>query len=189
MVLGGLGTVSSLVARWLALSAPPGRGTHLVLVGRSGRYTSTTDPQAPHEDRNHSAAFAIALARGDVACAEDARLHWCGGLCGGTRPSGLGPMSGVVHAGGVLRDATVLNQTAHSAREVFAPKLGVAHAAGWAADALPLQQLVAFSSVAGVLGPAGQANYAGANAGLDAWAQGRQARGTAGVSAQWGKKP
>ena len=78
-------------------------------------------------------------------------------------------MSGVVHAGGVLRDATVLNQTAHTAREVFAPKLGVVvgGAAEWGADALPLQQLVAFSSVAALLGPRGQASYAAANAALD----------------------
>eukprot|EP00959_Pyramimonas_sp_CCMP1952_P011577 242965-Pyramimonas_sp.AAC.1 len=113
MVLGGLGTVGSLVARWLALSAPPGSpGAHLVLVGRSGRYATTADPRAaPHADRaSLSAAVAlIELARGDVACAEDARLH-CrgGGRLREARPEyrGSGPMSGVVHAGGVLRDAT-----------------------------------------------------------------------------------
>ena len=61
------------------------------------------------------------LARGDGALAEEG-----GALC---LPAGL---AGVMHAGGVLRDATVGNQSAGRARAVFAPKVaGLARLAGW----------------------------------------------------------
>ena len=67
-----------------------------------------------------------------------------------------------------MQDATLPNQNASSMRAVFAPKV---HGAAKITPDLarePVNQLALFSSVAGVLGSSGQANYAAANASLDA---------------------
>ena len=49
-------------------------------------------------------------------------------VAGAVRAAGDGfqPLTGVVHAGGVLEDAALRNQTAARVRHVFAPKLGAA---------------------------------------------------------------
>ena len=79
-------------------------------------------------------------------------------------------MQGILLAGGVLRDATLAKQTAGSVRAVFAPKVSGARAAVAAAHGAPLEAMKLFSSVAASLGSGGQANYAAANAVLDATA-------------------
>ena len=55
-----------------------------------------------------------------------------------------------------------------------------------AAGAAPLATVSIFSSTSALLGPAGQANYAAANAALGAWADGQHAAGVAAMSVMWG---
>ncbi len=81
-----------------------------------------------------------------------------------------------VPSGGLLRDGALGRQTATAAREVLAPKLAGALALGAAAAALPLAGSCLFSSVAALLGNAGQANYAAANGALDAVAASERAK-------------
>lgn len=72
----------------------------------------------------------------------------------------------------VLRrqDASLGKQGARHVREVFAPKASGAGQLAECATAWPVAASVLFSSVAGLLGSGGQANYAAANAVIDAWA-------------------
>ena len=95
-------------------------------------------------------------------------------------------LSGVWHAAGVLADGMLPKQSAQTLARVYGPK---AHG-GWllqlAVAADPLHNSVLFSSVAALLGGAGQANYCAANASLDALASHRRKHGGASVSVQWG---
>ena len=74
------------------------------------------------------------------------------------------------------QDAVLAKQRPTHVREVFAPKLSGAEQLAACAAGAPLAASALFSSVAGLLGSSGQANYAAANAALDAWAGGQHAQ-------------
>ena len=96
------------------------------------------------------------------------------------------PLTGIVHAAGVLEDGLIGSLTSEQIERVLAPKL----AAAWYLDELsaemPVAAFVMFSSAVATLGSAGQASYAAANAFMDALAVHRRARGRAGISVAWG---
>ena len=73
-------------------------------------------------------------------------------------------LTGIVHGAGVLADSMIVDKTAESVTRVLRPKL-----AGLAAALAVVDQprhLVLFTSVAGLFGNAGQADYAAANEAL-----------------------
>jgi len=95
-----------------------------------------------------------------------------------------GVPSRALHAAGTLRDALVSNASAASTRDVVASK---------SCDALlqslefrPLESALACSSIAALTGNPGQANYAFANAALDALAIDSRRRGRPVAGAQFG---
>jgi phthiocerol/phenolphthiocerol synthesis type-I polyketide synthase C len=95
-------------------------------------------------------------------------------------------LRGVVHAAGLLDDATVANLTADQLARVLAPKVDGARHLDEATAGDPLDLFVMFSSAAALVGNVGQAAYAAANAYLDALATARRRRGLPGLSVQWG---
>ena len=169
MITGGFGGLGRLIAGWIARG---GDDTPMVLLGRTGRATvSSRDALA--------AGGVVIAARCDAARAEDAAFA---ASTAGRR------VGSFLHAGGVLRDATIPNQTAGGIARVVAPKVpGLVRANAAATAFVATDSRVIFSSVAATLGSAGQANYAAASAAADAWAAEQRARGLAGVvSVQWG---
>ncbi|MBF6298854.1 SDR family NAD(P)-dependent oxidoreductase [Nocardia amamiensis] len=77
-------------------------------------------------------------------------------------------ITGVVHGAGVLADSVITDKTAESVARVLDPKIGgLAAVLGALGE---LRHLVLFTSVAGLFGNAGQADYAAANEALSRFA-------------------
>ncbi|PIS99320.1 hypothetical protein TSA1_37435, partial [Bradyrhizobium nitroreducens] len=87
--------------------------------------------------------------------------------------SEYGSLDTVIHCAGVLRDRLVQKKTSLELRDVFAPKVMGLFNLDRATAELPLDRFILFSSIAGVTGNVGQADYAAANAFMDAYAHHR----------------
>ncbi|HLF25325.1 MAG TPA: SDR family NAD(P)-dependent oxidoreductase [Anaerolineae bacterium] len=172
LITGGLGGLGLVFARWLVE-----RGARcVVLMGRS-------DPS----DEAHSAigkleqlGARIVVAKGDVSRREDVANVLA--LMGNNLP----PLKGIIHSAGTLDDGALTQQTWARCVAVMNPKV----AGAWHLHALtqhaPLDFFMLFSSVASLLGSAGQGNHAAANAFLDALAHWRRAQGLPALSINWG---
>lgn len=173
LITGGTGTLGGLVAHRLVRR----HGVrHLVLASRQGRAAPGAEALATSlADLGAS----VLIVECDVASRADvARV-----LAGMPREQ---PLVGLVHAAGVVDDGVVDSLTTESVRRVFAPKVAGAQHLHELTMEMNLSFFVLFSSAAGILGWPGQANYAAANAYLDALATARRSRGLPAVSMAWG---
>jgi polyketide synthase PksN len=84
-------------------------------------------------------------------------------------------INGIIHGAGVIRDNFILKKTKEELQEVLAPKVTGLVNIDQAGKDLNLDFFILFSSLAGSLGNAGQADYAAANAFMDAYARYRNA--------------
>ncbi|MEV6237094.1 type I polyketide synthase [Lentzea sp. NPDC051838] len=163
LITGGTGGLGAQLAQHLVTR----HGVkHLLLASRRGE-------EAPgalnlkQELENKGAKVTIAAA--DIANANDVQT-----LFAATER----PLTTVIHTAGVLDDALVDALNPDRLTNVLRPKVDAAHLLAQH----DLKLLVLYSSVANVLGAAGQGNYAAANAYLDALAKNRPNT----ISLAWG---
>ncbi|MBI0295132.1 SDR family NAD(P)-dependent oxidoreductase [Streptomyces sp. PRKS01-29] len=173
LITGGTGTLGALVAEHLVRSWGV---RHLLLVSRSG-------PEAVGANELTDRLAELG-ARVRIVAADVADPDAVAGLVAGVAPEH--PLTGVVHAAGVLDDAVLTTQTPERLARVWRPKATAAAQLHAATAHLPLSLFVMFSSTAGTLGASGQSNYAAANAYCDALAARRRALGLPGLSVAWG---
>ncbi|MFD4432282.1 SDR family NAD(P)-dependent oxidoreductase, partial [Nocardia sp. NPDC058497] len=173
LITGGTGGLGAKVARHVVAE----HGVRsLLLVSRSGPRAEGVAPLCAELERLGAQVRVVAC---DVTDADavaglpaEAPAQW--------------PLTGVIHAAGVLDDGIIASLTAQRVDAVLAPKVDAAWYLHQATAELNLAAFVMFSSVSGTVGGPGQANYAAANTFLDGLVAHRRARGLAGQSLAWG---
>ncbi|MCM6776660.1 type I polyketide synthase [Nocardia sp. CDC159] len=174
LITGGTGGLGAMLARHLVVSHG---ARHLLLLSRRG-------PAA------ESAAELDSGLR--AAGAETVRIVACDAADRSALTTVLAdidarhPLTAVVHTAGVIDDALFFAQTDKQVETVFRSKVDAAWNLHELTAHLDLTAFVMYSSISGVVGGPGQANYAAANSFLDALAQYRRVRGLPALSLAWG---
>ena len=173
LITGGTGGLGAVVARHLVGE----RGVrHLLLASRSGE---RGEGVVELVEELTTLGARVRVAACDVS--DRAQLE---SLLGSVEIEH--PLCAIVHAAGVLDDATIGSLDAERMERVLAPKVDGALYLHELTEGLGLESFVLFSSVAGTLGSAGQGNYAAANAFLDGLARHRGMLGLPALSLAWG---
>ena len=172
LVTGGLGGIGCVMAEWLA-----GKGAGaIVLNGRRA-----PDPEAEKVIRSlQERGVTVRVEIADVTD-EGAVQTMLGRM-----DADLPPLAGIIHSVGVLSDHALGNQTWERFEQVLWPKVLGAWRLHRATQDRDMDMFVLFSSIAGVIGNAGQGNHGAANAFLDQLAAHRRSMGLPGQAIAWG---
>jgi amino acid adenylation domain-containing protein len=161
VIVGGGGGLGVLFADEILRHAPDAR---IVLAGRSEAGVSLQS----RLDRWRDAGRTVEYRRVDAAEPEAARRLLA------EIEDAHGALDGVIHSAGIVRDSFVIAKTREEYAAVLRTKLRVAASLDAAIDERPIDFFALFSSIAGSTGNVGQADYAAANAFLDAFAARRR---------------
>jgi phthiocerol/phenolphthiocerol synthesis type-I polyketide synthase B len=185
LITGGLGAIGLRIAAGMVA-----RGARrIVLLGRTALPARTSwndvDASSPAGERIAAvralemSGATVHLLSADVSDAADLEraLH-------SYTSEAWPPIVGVIHAAGILDSKLITDMDRATFDKVLVPKLVGAQNLDRLLPDLDL--FVLFGSIIAMLGVAGTANYASANAGLDAIAAARRARGVHGLNIQWG---
>lgn len=167
LVVGGMGAIGARVAASLAQS-----GVRLALIGRSPKSLEVEKTLDRFQAQGASCNYWQCDCGDHEALAETLES---------VRQT-FGPITGVFHCAGVLRDALFVRQSEANWDDVVRPKI----AGAMYLDALtrndPLRWFVVSSALAGVCGNIGQSLYGLANGWLDAFAAERRRLVSSGIA-------
>ncbi|GKT65222.1 polyketide synthase [Colletotrichum tofieldiae] len=163
LLVGCLGGLGRSLTSWMMRNG----ARNFCFLSRSG---ADAKPAAALVSDLEAAGADVVIVRGDASVPEDVRRAVA------SIPADR-PLRGVVQAAMVLRDGLFHSMSFEDWQASIRPK---AHGTANLQDALadtPLDFFLMTSSVSGILGTPGQANYAAANSFLDALAHHRRSRG------------
>ena len=172
LITGGLGALGLVFAKHLADIG----AKHLVLVGRNA---------ANKEVQRQIDSIADIGVEVKVVNIDIADLEKTKDLIDAIDKKGKFALHGIIHAAGVLDDAPIVKQTFESYKKVMSPKILGTWNLHNATNDSNLDFFILFSSIASIIGNAGQVNYAAANEFMDSFASYRKSKGLIATSINW----
>lgn len=163
LITGGLGDIGQHLARRLIKAHGI---TDLILTSRRGM--ETPGAQALVNELRKLGAKIISVIAADMGDADNVQAVIA--LFTTNRP-----LRGIVHAAGILDDGVLSSLTPQRCRAAYQPKVDAAWHLHRLTLGMDLDFFLMCSSLSGIIGNAGQANYAAANTFLDALAHMRRA--------------
>jgi acyl transferase domain-containing protein/acyl carrier protein len=187
LITGGLGGMGLQIAQWMASQG----ARKIILIGR----TALPPRSSWQALEPGSLAFARVAAIREVeafgavvrtVAMDVASVREIQRLLKSLEEEEWLPVLGVVHTAAVADDKLVANVDIESLDRVFQPKALGALALEYCLAEQPLRFFICCSSIGALLGHAGQASYAAANAFLDAFVQHRRATKRPALGINWG---
>jgi acyl transferase domain-containing protein len=177
VITGGLGGIGLTLAKVIAEQSRPNlvliarhelppRDEWAQRIARGGRWANALRQVEELEGRG-AQVMTIAADVADEAAMREA-LSMIHGR--------FGAVTGVIHAAGIMADAPLLTKSASDAAAVLAAKVQGTQVIERVFGDEPLEYLILCSSISSIIAPAGQIDYAAANAFLDAYARSRSAK-------------
>jgi acyl transferase domain-containing protein/acyl carrier protein len=172
LVTGGLGGLGLELMDWLAAQG----AVSIVLIGRS-----MPSPEAlTRINAIRHQGTKVEVVHADVTRRDDVEQLFS------TIHRTMLPLAGIFHSAGVLDDGVITQQTSEKFSKVFSAKIKGAWNLHQLSDSIELDFFVCFSSIASIVGWAGQSNYAAANAFMDSLAYRRRVQGKSALTINWG---
>ncbi|MFZ1322475.1 MAG: SDR family NAD(P)-dependent oxidoreductase [Ignavibacteria bacterium] len=172
MITGGLSGLGLLTAKWLSEKG----AKNLALLSR--RDNTNESDKILNEIR--SSGTDVKIFKCDITLKEDLQK-----TINDINATGKN-LKGIIHSAGLLDDGILLNQTIEKFEKVLSPKIKGAWYLHELTKDLEIDFFIMYSSIASLLGSAGQANHSAANSFLDSFAFYRKAKGLPAMSINWG---
>ena len=151
MITGGSGGLGKIFASHISKT----KDTQLILTGRSASSSLSAEDLSAINAVYHSCDIT------DKEAVDDLIKNIV---------SIYGRLDGILHSAGVIKDSFLIKKTKEESSLVLSPKIMGTKYLDAATKDLDLDFMMYFSSVAGVMGNVGQADYASANAWMDGYA-------------------